>query len=281
MGQYSRRTGVFLLGLIALLTASRSAEALPAGWILQKDTVRCTLATDPASDGPQVWIRREGELAFSALIPVIARRNLQNFPGAEHDGVASGLMNPVYWVVSTTENGPPISSLRAKRIDGASTIVHAEIFGSLDAPLIRHLSAEADPQIFVRGNVLSARLRLPPGLDQALAALDACTPTLLEPNLPLRPIGNSANWINGEDILSALSGVAAKNWRASRFALMVGVDGRVTDCRNRLSTGHSGMDTAICRRLIARGKFQPATDANGRVVAARYDYALPAGKIAQ
>ena len=50
------------------------------------------------------------------------------------------------------------------------------------------------------------------------------------------------------------------------FELTVGVDGRVTDCRIRRSSGAVPLDQATCRILRSRGRYLPARAANGTPV---------------
>lgn len=274
--------GCVLLAVLAASAAvqtSAQAEALlPAGWTLSKDVAGCTLRAGTASGSAEISIKPTKPLSISATVPVIARQRLRDFPGADKDGIGLMFGPPVWWIVSTIEGGPSLPSLSAKRIDDSGPVVRAELFGTLDDTMIRQLSAQPEPKLFIRGKVLKAQLGVPAGLDRAVAALAACSPVLRQPNLPVRAIGDTAKWVRAEELPDWLSQPGISGWRASRFALTVGPDGRVGECRVEWSTGHDRMDDKICRDLRARGRFDPASDTTGRAVAARYYYALPAGR---
>jgi TonB family protein len=51
-----------------------------------------------------------------------------------------------------------------------------------------------------------------------------------------------------------------------RFALDIGVNGRVTDCRITVSSGTPSLDSATCRIIRSRARFTPARDAAGNPV---------------
>lgn len=48
------------------------------------------------------------------------------------------------------------------------------------------------------------------------------------------------------------------------FRLDIGIDGRVTGCTITSSSGSPTLDAATCRLLVARARFEPARDANGK-----------------
>ncbi|HEY0112675.1 MAG TPA: energy transducer TonB [Allosphingosinicella sp.] len=63
--------------------------------------------------------------------------------------------------------------------------------------------------------------------------------------------------------------------------LGINADGRVTDCRIVESSRSAALDSATCRLLVSRSRFQPARDEAGRAIASTYNtrirWALPAG----
>ena len=82
------------------------------------------------------------------------------------------------------------------------------------------------------------------------------------------PRGNPGRWITDNDyrtswINRGYSGVAS-------FALEIGANGRVNDCRITASTGHDALDAATCRLLSNRARFNPAKDNSGNSVAGTY-----------
>jgi TonB family protein len=76
------------------------------------------------------------------------------------------------------------------------------------------------------------------------------------------PRGNPAAWITQADypraaIRESMSGLV-------RFRVMVGPDGRVTDCFITRSSGHDLLDHQTCSQLSSRARFNPATDSDGQ-----------------
>jgi periplasmic protein TonB len=67
----------------------------------------------------------------------------------------------------------------------------------------------------------------------------------------------------------------------TRFRLLVGPDGRVTDCAVTGSSGSSALDAATCRLMKARARFTPARDSSGNPtsdsVASTIRWVLPDG----
>lgn len=63
------------------------------------------------------------------------------------------------------------------------------------------------------------------------------------------------------------------------FKLVVGPDGRVTDCTILQSSGSASLDAASCRLMRSRARFEPARDKDGRptsdVVTTRIAWRLP------
>jgi protein TonB len=52
----------------------------------------------------------------------------------------------------------------------------------------------------------------------------------------------------------------------TRFRLVVGTDGKVTECTVTASSGSSALDSTTCRLMKQRAKFIPARDSDGRLV---------------
>ena len=78
---------------------------------------------------------------------------------------------------------------------------------------------------------------------------------------PARPKGNPGLWVTTSDYPSAalrdeISGV-------TRFRLIVEADGRVSQCDITQSSGSEILDTATCRLIVRRARFNPAVDETG------------------
>lgn len=106
-----------------------------------------------------------------------------------------------------------------------------------------------------------------PGLDPVAvpAAQPSATPTPSGvPPLAARPRNDPARWITTNDYRS--SWIARELTGTARFRLEIAADGRVTQCAITGSTGHAALDTATCRLLEQRARFEPARNAKGDAV---------------
>lgn len=93
----------------------------------------------------------------------------------------------------------------------------------------------------------------------------------LEP-IAASPRGNPGNWVTDRDYRSRwvreeMSGTAA-------FELQIDAKGQVSDCTITRSSGHSALDTATCKLITKRGRFNPATDSAGNAVPGSYTNAI-------
>lgn len=66
------------------------------------------------------------------------------------------------------------------------------------------------------------------------------------------------------------SSAASREQGQPSFRLTVGPDGRVTGCVILVSSGSSALDSATCRIMRARARFNPARDGSGNPVADEY-----------
>lgn len=98
------------------------------------------------------------------------------------------------------------------------------------------------------------------------------------PQAPLQVVNplNRASWITSDDYPSRLLRMELSG--TVSYALDVSVNGRVKNCTtdNSYPTNADGtpnhmleLNAATCRLITRRARFQPATDANGRPIAAR------------
>ncbi|MDP4538966.1 TonB family protein [Qipengyuania sp. DY56-A-20] len=97
------------------------------------------------------------------------------------------------------------------------------------------------------------------------------TPSGVAP-LAARPRNDPGRWITSNDYRS--SWIARELTGTARFRLEIAADGRVTDCTITGSTGHSILDTATCRLLEQRARFEPARNAKGDAVAGSFANAV-------
>lgn len=90
--------------------------------------------------------------------------------------------------------------------------------------------------------------------------------------LAARPRNDPARWITTNDYRS--SWIARELTGTARFRLEIAADGRVTDCAITGSTGHAALDTATCRLLEQRARFEPARNSRGDAVAGSFANAV-------
>jgi TonB family protein len=111
------------------------------------------------------------------------------------------------------------------------------------------------PAALLRAAVLAAALLLPA----------AAPPPAAEPPQRARSATNLATLFSDEDYPAA----AIRNHEQGpvAFRLEVGADGRPAGCTVTGSSGSSILDSTTCRLLVARARFQPARDAQGKPTA--------------
>lgn len=86
------------------------------------------------------------------------------------------------------------------------------------------------------------------------------------------PRNQPSRWVTNGDyrprwVREGLSGTA-------RFDLAISSKGRVTDCTITKSTGHAQLDTATCKLIAKRARFNPALNSNGNPVSGSYSSAV-------
>ena len=82
------------------------------------------------------------------------------------------------------------------------------------------------------------------------------------------PANSPSRWVTNSDYRS--SWVRREMQGSASFSLQVSASGRVTGCTITGSTGHTALDTATCRLITKRARFEPARDSNGAKVAGTY-----------
>jgi TonB family protein len=89
-------------------------------------------------------------------------------------------------------------------------------------------------------------------------------PAMLKPNQKAVPSTNPGTWISSNDYPSIL--LRKEAMASVSFIVDVGPDGRVSDCRIRLSSGYQLFDEATCRAVKRRARFTPATDVDAKPI---------------
>ncbi len=89
---------------------------------------------------------------------------------------------------------------------------------------------------------------------------------------PVRPKGNPGLWVTTNDYPQ--SAIRGREEGVVKFRLSVGTNGRVTGCEVTGSSGTEALDQAACAKLMLRGRFEPASDSTGALVAGSYTGAV-------
>jgi periplasmic protein TonB len=97
-----------------------------------------------------------------------------------------------------------------------------------------------------------------------LAELKSGASTVLALQQNAKVKGDSSKWIAFEDYPA--TALRDKHEGVVAFRLIVGRDGRPSQCLVTKSSGHSDLDNATCTAMMRRSKFSPALGSNGAPV---------------
>jgi periplasmic protein TonB len=85
---------------------------------------------------------------------------------------------------------------------------------------------------------------------------------------PPMPLGAIEKRVTNDDYPA--SALARKSEGVVKFSLVIGENGRVSDCSIIKSSGDAALDSATCFHIKRRAKFRPATDENGNPTVGKY-----------
>lgn len=94
------------------------------------------------------------------------------------------------------------------------------------------------------------------------------TPTATFTPMLARPRNSPLGWISSEDYPGA--GIRRGLEGTTAYRLVIGSDGRVDACEITASSGHAVLDSAACRLLERRARFDAARDGSGQTVVGTY-----------
>lgn len=82
------------------------------------------------------------------------------------------------------------------------------------------------------------------------------------------PMGNPGGWVTNNDYPSRA--LREQREGATGFQLSITPEGRVSGCVITSSSGSPDLDATTCSLMMRRGRFRPASDADGKPVAGTY-----------
>jgi TonB family protein len=85
---------------------------------------------------------------------------------------------------------------------------------------------------------------------------------------PVYPAGNPGSWVTTNDYPAAALREFAQG--ITGFRLVIGRDGRVSDCSITASSGSNDLDAATCRLISQRARFEAARDDRGKPTEGTY-----------
>lgn len=84
----------------------------------------------------------------------------------------------------------------------------------------------------------------------------------------LRPRGSPGSWVSNDDYPAAA--IRAEQQGTVGFTLSVDAEGRPSDCVVTRTSGVALLDETACSLMMRRARFEPARDAEGKAIAARW-----------
>lgn len=112
------------------------------------------------------------------------------------------------------------------------------------------------------------RVVIPPRTTPTPGPVATPAPTPAFAPVGARPSNNLQSWITTEDY--SRSDLTRNREGTASYRLVVGSNGRVDACEITTSTGHTSLDTATCRLIERRARFNPATNGQGNRVVGTY-----------
>lgn len=111
---------------------------------------------------------------------------------------------------------------------------------------------------------------VPPPVPPVIMAPPPPAPPMPYPSAarPPMPRGNPGYWVSTNDypaeaLREEVTGITA-------FRVIVGTDGRVSECQITMSSGSTLLDSTTCTLVTRRARFTPATDSNGHLAIGAY-----------
>jgi TonB family protein len=236
--------------------ATPGAALLPTSpWRVDYAESECRLIRRFGAGSGEVTLRIARASSFDFYDMVIGGPGVPNLP--DHVEVQTRL-EPQAQLLESTGYSLPLP-------DGSG---HFLRWYDIRTPFVSQMTATQDMTLHVRDTTISLHLT---NVTQALAALQLCHDDLLREwgldvaayralQSPPTPHGAEAGWVTTADYPDTTAQGTVTT------IMSVGSDGRVTNCRIQVSSRAPELDSAACRALTRRARFNPAIAADGTPV---------------
>ncbi|MFC3594953.1 energy transducer TonB [Novosphingobium piscinae] len=129
------------------------------------------------------------------------------------------------------------------------------------------MSVFALPAFVVPAAPGQAQTERPAGAAHPVRASADAAP-LPPPGQSARPLNDPASWVTTQDYPA--QALRDDHQGVVEFSLVIGLEGQVSECHIRSSSGSGALDEATCRLVRERARFAPAVDQNARPVVGHY-----------
>lgn len=251
--------GMALAMATAVPSQAQNVQVPPGNWTVDYGNIRCSLARRTGGAGSPIVI-------LSSFLGRDEPELLLMRDGAEALPSLPSRMEVVLGPNNLVRRG----TRRARRVEGGRVVRIDEL-------------GEGFIERFAESQMLRIRsgsrllLQLPtPNAAAAVTALKACNDDLLQSwgidtaarrtwqQLPRLASGS----ITSSDYPDEAARIGQRGTVVVRFT--VGTDGRASGCSTVVTSHFAPLDAHTCRLMAERLRFQPAVDAQGRVIAATY-----------
>jgi TonB family protein len=258
-----RRFLIALTAISALISASAQARewGSVAGWTISPGRQSCGMYSQ----------QRGGTMTDALFLKRLDGSIVMQLENPSWKIPASSISRVQYWVNNRNYIGP-VSATDVPNNPGRGLIAAfgSEFENELSSGTILILVLDGRPvdQVSLAGSAAAIdtlksclnELRNAPKQSAGFAIIATKAPT---------PRNSPSEWITVEDYPNSAERERREGTVA--FRLNIGQDGRTENCVVTKSSGSDDLDTATCKAMMRRTKFNPALDAGGNPVAGTYE----------
>jgi hypothetical protein len=246
---------LIMMSVALVSTAGRAAAPLPR-WDVESTSTRCNLTREDAAGAPGRFIveHTPGAVTVSVMISrdasfATAQRGSVSVQVLKNTSLEADVVGMVYKDGSTSTIWMPALSYDLFRKLGTLHFL-------LDEPNSVDIDLTSVP-----ADILS---QLQTCEDSRLTEWGVSPMVFADVAKLPEPI-DKAGWLTASDY--PLGGLSPRSSGLVVAKLMVGRDGRVSDCTAAVSSGDGSLDARTCSILLRRGRYAPAVDNKGHAEA--------------